>query len=208
MFSMICVWINGWVNNRESGDLRHHHAHYDVTIMCSEYKEYHSVSGPLQLAVMAPGLSLDGIYTSYQCCTQGAIKSTSYGKHARTYSCLLYMYGLVLWGWMWGWCIRIPNMARVSYTLPLFIDYYNSTWFLQISGSIATNHVHNINSLTVDLYQPWIIYHANYGLILNTCLIHMVLYITVYERYNNANICKEWHVFRKTNLEWNFPTIT
>ena len=26
-------WINGWVNNREAGGLRRHHAHYDVTIM-------------------------------------------------------------------------------------------------------------------------------------------------------------------------------
>ena len=33
IFSLICVWINGWVNNRESGDLRHHRAHYDVTVM-------------------------------------------------------------------------------------------------------------------------------------------------------------------------------
>ena len=33
MFSLICVWINGWVNNREAGDLRRHRAHYDVTVM-------------------------------------------------------------------------------------------------------------------------------------------------------------------------------
>ena len=33
MFSLICVWINGWVNNREAGDLRHYRAHYDVTRM-------------------------------------------------------------------------------------------------------------------------------------------------------------------------------
>ena len=33
MFSLICVWINAWVNNREAGDLRRHRAHYDVTIM-------------------------------------------------------------------------------------------------------------------------------------------------------------------------------
>ena len=26
-------WINGWVNNREPGDLRHPHAHYDVIVM-------------------------------------------------------------------------------------------------------------------------------------------------------------------------------
>ena len=34
-FSMICTWINGWVNNREAGDLIRHRAHYDVTVMNS-----------------------------------------------------------------------------------------------------------------------------------------------------------------------------
>ena len=33
MFSLICAWINGWVNNGEAGDLRRHWAHYDVTVM-------------------------------------------------------------------------------------------------------------------------------------------------------------------------------
>ena len=33
MFSLICVWINGWSNNREAGDLRRYRAHYDVTVM-------------------------------------------------------------------------------------------------------------------------------------------------------------------------------
>ena len=33
MFSLICTWINAWVNNREAGDLRRHSAHYDVTVM-------------------------------------------------------------------------------------------------------------------------------------------------------------------------------
>ena len=32
MFSLICAWTNGWVNNRNSGDLRRHHAHYDLTV--------------------------------------------------------------------------------------------------------------------------------------------------------------------------------
>ena len=29
----ICVWTNGWVNNRDAGDLGRHRAHYDVTVM-------------------------------------------------------------------------------------------------------------------------------------------------------------------------------
>ena len=37
MFSMICVWINNWENNREAGDLRRRRAHYDVIVMASSY---------------------------------------------------------------------------------------------------------------------------------------------------------------------------
>ena len=33
MFSLIYVRINGWVNNREAGDLRRYRAHYDVIVM-------------------------------------------------------------------------------------------------------------------------------------------------------------------------------
>ena len=33
IFPLICAWINGWVNNREAGDLRCHGAHYDVIVM-------------------------------------------------------------------------------------------------------------------------------------------------------------------------------
>ena len=34
MFSLIWAWISGWENNREAGDLRRYHAHYDVIVMC------------------------------------------------------------------------------------------------------------------------------------------------------------------------------
>ena len=36
-FSLICVWINDWVNNREAGDLRCHRGHYDVNVMCDYF---------------------------------------------------------------------------------------------------------------------------------------------------------------------------
>ena len=52
MFSLICAWMNGWVNNREAGDLRRHRAHYDAIVMtlamehlrmreCGCYQQYH-----------------------------------------------------------------------------------------------------------------------------------------------------------------------
>ena len=45
VFSLICVWINGWVNNREAGELRRYRAHYDVTVMCWGYQ---SLPPPMQ----------------------------------------------------------------------------------------------------------------------------------------------------------------
>ena len=33
MFTLICAWTNGWVNNQDAGDLRRHRTHYDVTVM-------------------------------------------------------------------------------------------------------------------------------------------------------------------------------
>ena len=37
MFSLICVWINAWVNNREAGDLRRYRAHCDVTVINANF---------------------------------------------------------------------------------------------------------------------------------------------------------------------------
>ena len=42
IFSLICAWINGWVNNCEAGDLRCHRAHYDVNVMHMKYMHKYS----------------------------------------------------------------------------------------------------------------------------------------------------------------------
>ena len=39
MFPLICGWINGWVNNREAGDLRRQCSHYDVIVMRSWHEK-------------------------------------------------------------------------------------------------------------------------------------------------------------------------
>ena len=50
MFSLICTWINGWVNKREASDLRRHCAHYDVIVMSRDLVSHHGVSSlrPIQ----------------------------------------------------------------------------------------------------------------------------------------------------------------
>ena len=35
VFSLICAWMNGWVNTREAGEERCHRTHYDVRVMHS-----------------------------------------------------------------------------------------------------------------------------------------------------------------------------
>ena len=34
MFSLICARTNDWATNQYAGDLRRHHIHYNVTVMC------------------------------------------------------------------------------------------------------------------------------------------------------------------------------
>ena len=48
MFSVKCVWIKSWINNREAGDLRRDRAHYDVmnrTSIKTQHK-YHNMLNP------------------------------------------------------------------------------------------------------------------------------------------------------------------
>ena len=47
IFSLICVWINGWLNSREAGDLRRYRAHYDVSVMYSSWLAHWSMIKPV-----------------------------------------------------------------------------------------------------------------------------------------------------------------
>ena len=37
VFSLICAWMNGWVNNRGAGEFIRHSAHYDIAVMYCEF---------------------------------------------------------------------------------------------------------------------------------------------------------------------------
>ena len=56
MFSLICVWINGLVNNREAGDLRRHRGHFDVNVMLSFYPCIHNSSFYESVHVRSSGI--------------------------------------------------------------------------------------------------------------------------------------------------------
>ena len=53
VFSLIWAWRNGWVNNREAGDLRRHSGHYDVTVMWTTITVSRRVACPCRVAFPA-----------------------------------------------------------------------------------------------------------------------------------------------------------
>ena len=64
MFSLIGAWLNGWISNGEAGDLRHHHAHYGVTVidLGMRYPKSPSSrygSGHKSAAVLWPGFAIN-----------------------------------------------------------------------------------------------------------------------------------------------------
>ena len=67
--SLICVWINDWVNNREAGDLRRHRVHYDVIVMMRivlawlerhKRKWYFLMCRPSHALAMCSGVLING----------------------------------------------------------------------------------------------------------------------------------------------------
>ena len=67
MFSLICVWISGWVNNREAGDLRPYRTHCDVTAWCRKAtSHFMSQCWPrsMSLYMESPGHSRDNQFGS------------------------------------------------------------------------------------------------------------------------------------------------
>ena len=58
MFSLICAWINGWVNNSETGDLRRHRTHYYVIVMTFWLTRVVIVKGETEMKLLL-GLGLN-----------------------------------------------------------------------------------------------------------------------------------------------------
>ena len=79
MFTLICARIDGWVNNREAGDLRRYLPHYDVIVMTQtlsfmnvpKWSPYYVVvhcdrRGPLYSSWMSLHISVVSNFTSHK----------------------------------------------------------------------------------------------------------------------------------------------
>ena len=67
MFPLICVWTNGWVNNRYAGYLRRHRAHYGVPVMRTGYQVQESKSHCLFLNLVSDINTLPAGYQYFVC---------------------------------------------------------------------------------------------------------------------------------------------
>ena len=56
IFSLICTWTNDWVNNRDGGDLRCNHTHYDLSLMICQL---------ISIRISAVEMRLTSDYLSY-----------------------------------------------------------------------------------------------------------------------------------------------
>ena len=100
MFSLICAWRNGLANNRDSGNLRRYHAHYDVKVMHSPCVVTHSTKqcSILRTSTKRPRTS-KGVFIEWHWVRPWDIQNDSW--------MLLFMQHIVgtYWHstWLYGW---------------------------------------------------------------------------------------------------------
>ena len=89
MFSLICAWINGWVNKREVGDLIRYRAHYDIAVMPSSLRSGRRYVTPQSLFYVTytnirnvMSMAIEGIFFIYIWCSTSYIVMISYGRYS------------------------------------------------------------------------------------------------------------------------------
>ena len=83
MFSVICAWTNGWVNNWDTRELRHHHAHYDVIVMNNIFT-----------GQMATGEMIHEISSGYMTFTE--LTHCPPSRCGCEFKCLMFIHNLVI----------------------------------------------------------------------------------------------------------------
>ena len=104
MFSLICVRINGWVNNREAGDLRRYRGHYDVIVMILQrVKRWGWVVGAQEMWFQCIAGGLLFININSLMCGQIELYPIKYAHLV----CMLCIVVVVLWQRSYHWQSRI-----------------------------------------------------------------------------------------------------
>ena len=113
MFSLICAWTNGWVNNRDGGDLRRHRDRYDVTVMSCGSLE--------RTAIVITGINPEAIYwVTSKSIVEWNIFRVRVGLGADWVDMYFIWYSILLW------MITVPvSLVSYVYWLQINIIYCN-----------------------------------------------------------------------------------
>ena len=85
----ICVWTNGWVNNRDAGDLGRHRAHYYVIIMFMCQERLHTSSVVDDWLFWSSSSNSDRILSTLWLSSPSPTSGTVFGSPAMTFVIML-----------------------------------------------------------------------------------------------------------------------
>ena len=110
MFSLICDWLNRWVNNREAGDFRRHRAHHDVVVMVRFYPSvqgFHILIVPPRWGTVMPK------YPSWEFIVMMIVAAATAAGKCIVGLCLVLLYKTTGMAWRW------PSGMVDCFTFPL-----------------------------------------------------------------------------------------
>ena len=146
--SLICAWTNGWVNNRQSGGLRRHWDHYDVTVMEGSFVvQWRLMATEIWInIVLDNGLLLHGVkplsgpmLTNHQWPSLDG----NFTGHARIYLSSLWKLVWKLMIWVYS---PIPHAPMSLEHLTVLI-HFQHTGCKNVFKSIAQNMLKRVSSI-------------------------------------------------------------
>ena len=150
VFSLICAWINDWVNNRKTGDLKSHRAHYDVTVM---YVPNYAYAFRNSIMNKYHGLFLRDSYPSLNCAFPRFLWTWTIKYDFR--STFLYWYGEIhtlipkIHNFYTDSCIWITIHHTVRYTNQVLESIVPLSWSKQLDDDEAY-FVHEYSSYVAN----------------------------------------------------------
>ena len=131
-FFLICAWRDGWTNDPDAGNLRHQHAHYNVTVIVKQ--DCCPVLCP-QIPILKHTLP-QGRACCFNCHITSGLKIKIKETEAHYFHTLLFHSALLFLDITHRWCHKIDTI------------FNRSTFMIQrcgqasVSLSVFNNHLH------------------------------------------------------------------
>ena len=128
-FTLICARINGWINNREAGDLRRRCTHYDAIVMCkgnpmvASHGRTHSSALliVISIATVSSSVSLWYLSVALRCSWCQSRLCLKQSKFKRIHM-----------SWCYGsWTDGLFNMQIQGITVVVYCVFFATDWSLR-----------------------------------------------------------------------------